>query len=600
MEKEFDASFEGYWLGTTHSAIKKIKNTTDDYKLKVLKRLIPLNPEYLDQEHPKFQKLSNDLVVTIKRDGGYYTFYYDKRSKPESIFTNSPGGRAIYNLPVGKELNNNIDEINTKLIDKLKSQLKRIGKEEVFQDEEEIVSIVLAGELFANIKNKGDRPRVFDLIKHLRNPDSLEDLEKIHYDIFDIISINKVEMTNLPYELRIRLIDNLFPREDDDAPKAKVIKYKKDVKAEQLQEIFKEWVIEDHHEGLVIRNKYNLSFKVKPQFDVDAVIIGFSELLAEKRIGGEEGISSLLVAVMRDDGTYQELAHVGGGFNEEQRVDFYKLLIDDVVESSYRATKRDGRAYHFVKPKYVVQIIYTDIIEETASGRTIYHMALKYENDKWESIQSLPFISIISPRFELLRSEVDLEHYPSLEFANVKKPVNYEVNISQITSLVPIEIPKTLEAKTLPNITMIFELVFEGKWSGVLSAKKILFWATNKHDIDPMYPKYVVYFADYNYTRATPLTQDIYPFNSLEKAINHINWIFKRPDNANKGLLDNKGTRLKGSIIAKPHKFNVNDEYKPQIVKGLDPTIRHLLFEGDVLDDLLDDILDFDLNLDDL
>jgi hypothetical protein len=285
------------------------------------------------------------------------------------------------------------------------------------------------------------------------------------------------------------------------------------------------------------------------------------------------------VAVMRDDGTYQEVAHVGGGFSEKQRIDFYNLLKDDIVESDYKATKRDGRAFHFIIPKYVIQLIYSDIITEGASGTTINKVALRFDDNTWKMIQAVPFVSIISPQFELLRSEVDNNLYSSLEYANIKSATHYDVNINQISSIVPIESPKTVEAqKELPSVTILLKLVFEGKWGGVESAKKILFWETNKHEIDPSYPRYIIYLTDYSYTRSNPLEQEIYPFNSLEKAIRHINFLFKRPDNPSEGLLDNKQEALKRSLLKPPYKLEINQKIEDLLKVHLDNVIKSIIF----------------------
>jgi hypothetical protein len=580
-EKDFESIFEGYWLGTVHSANKNIEHLTDDYKFSVLKRMIPLNPEYLDSKNPNFHRLPNDLIVSVKRDGGYHTLYYDMKGTPESVLCNSPGGRIIYNLPVNKEIQKRIKDINTRYLTELRNILRKYNKLQIFAQKKRIETIVLAGELFANVKKINDRPRVFDYIKLTRNPESINDLNKIHYDVFDIISINEVNLLDISYEYRIDLVDWFFPRvfKGKDEPKAKVVEHKTGVKSEEVLELYKKWVINEYNEGIVIRTKYNMSYKVKPRFDIDAVIIGFTEMLQEEKINDQDAINSLMVAVMRDDGTYQEVAHVGGGFSEKQRIDFYNLLKDDIVESDYKATKRDGRAFHFIIPKYVIQLIYSDIITEGASGTTINKVALRFDDNTWKMIQAVPFVSIISPQFELLRSEVDNNLYSSLEYANIKSATHYDVNINQISSIVPIESPKTVEAqKELPSVTILLKLVFEGKWGGVESAKKILFWETNKHEIDPSYPRYIIYLTDYSYTRSNPLEQEIYPFNSLEKAIRHINFLFKRPDNPSEGLLDNKQEALKRSLLKPPYKLEINQKIEDLLKVHLDNVIKSIIF----------------------
>jgi hypothetical protein len=317
---------------------------------------------------------------------------------------------------------------------------------------------------------------------------------------------------------------------------------------------------------------------VKPRFDIDVVIIGFAETLQEDKIEGEDAISSLLVAVLREDGSYQEMSHVGGGFTQEQRVEFYTLLKNDIVESDYKASTTDGRAYHFVRPKYVIQIIYSDILTEGASGLPIHKMNLKFENNRWTTLRTTPFVALVSPSYELLRSEVDISLYPSLEFANIKMPTCGDVNINQITNIVEVESPDTIEAiPPLPKITMLLRVVFKVKWGGVESAKKILLWATNKHEIDPSYPNYVVYSADYSFTRSEPLQQEIYPFNSLQKALEHLNFLFMRPDNPSEGFLDSKNTGLKRSLVLPPYSIEIHKTIENDLAENLNNQIKSII-----------------------
>ncbi len=576
-EKEFESSFDGYWLGTTHNASKQIERLTDDYKISVLKRMFPLNPEHLDPKNKNFARLPNALIVSKKIDGGFYTLNYAERTSPKSVFCNSPGGRAIHDLPVNKEVEKRISEINAKYISQLKELLQKSNKSAALEGKDKITSIVFGGELYANIKKPQDRPRVFDLIKLTRNPSNKEDLNKVNYAVFDVISINQINMIDISYEYRIELANWFFPRPKKGASpsKATVIEYKLNVKAEEIKGLYEKWVEQEYHEGIVVRTKYNMAYKIKPRFDVDAVIIGFAEMLEENKIEGESAVASLLVALMRDDGTYQELAHVGGGFTDEQRVDFHNLLSVDVVPSNYRATKGDGRAFYFVKPRYVIQVAFTDLIGETASGEIPERMALKFEDSKWEAIDSMPFPSIISPRYELLRSEVDSSEYPSLEFANVKEITPTDVNVSQVTSIITLDVAElALAPKELPKVKILLKLAIEGKWAGVLSAKKLLLWATNKRAVDKSFPNYVVYVVDYNFTRSTVLEQRVYPFNDLEKAVKLANYLLKESDYA---ILNESGDAIKKSIVWPPRSLFIEPEIAVIFKEFLDPTLKILL-----------------------
>ena len=597
-EKEFGEKMSYYWFGATNSAHKKIQRLTDKYKSNFLKKMFTLDPREINpiSKKAKYKSLPEDLIVCVKRDGGYYLYYYDENTEPLSIFCNSPNGRAIYNLPVSREMDKRIQEINTFLLNDIQSVLKNYTGKDFFEKYNKISTIALAGELFANIKKEGDRPRAFDLIKLIRSPEKMEDLEAVNYDLFDIVSINGIDILDTPYEKRLDLLEILFPRSMVDR-KAKTIEHRKQVAPGDVIKLYGRWVETEKQEGIIIHTKFNMMYKVKSVFEIDAVIIGYVEMLEEQTLQGERAISSMLLALMRPDGTFQELCRMGGGLTYEQRVDLYKLLKDDVVESAFKASKGDGRAYLFIKPKYIVQIKYMDVVTEDALGESIRRTALKFENNQWTPIGNVPFVSVISPRYDVMRSVIDKEIYRSLEHVNPKEVKYEDLKVDQITDLIPIDAPESVEVlENLPKSKILFKVVFKGKWGGVLSAYKVILWATNKSAFNRAYPNFIVYNASYSYTRAQPLEQEIHPFNTLEKAIAHLNWIFVRPDNPGDGFIDKTGTKLKGSIVAEPYKIEIDENYKTKIVKSLTPLVRDLLFEQKALESILGEILDFDSN----
>ncbi len=578
-EKEYGQEMGHYWMGPTFSVHKKIQVLTDRYKQNYLKKMFSIDPSELKLKSRRFRDLPDDLVVSVKRDGGYYLYYYDVNSEPLSIFCNSPNARALYNLPASREIEENIARVNESGLFEFKNALKNLTGRNFFEVQENIWSIVLTGELFANIIKENDRPRVFDLITLMRNPVSMKDVDAINYDIFDILSINGMEVLDFPYDKRLKIAELLFPPED--GLKANIIEHEKEVKHGDIIKLFGKWVEKQNHEGLVIRTKFGDLYKVKNVFDLDAVIIGYVEMAREKTLGGERAVSSVLLALMRSDGTFQELCRMGGGFTYEQRVELFHLIKDDIVESTFHAAKGDGRAYHFVRPKHVVQIKYMDLVTEGILGEPIRRMAIKFEDDKWTPIRSVPFVSVISPRYDVMRSAIDNEKYPSLAYVNPKDVTYQDLKIEQVLDLVPIDTPATVqELEDLPQSKILFKVVFQGKWAGVLSAEKIILWATNKHEFNTSYPNYVVYHGSYSHTRSKPLVLNVYPFISLDKAIFHINWIFKRPDNPIKGFFDKTGTKLKKSLVAKPYKLEVEEAFKPLLLKGLENEIESLLFEG--------------------
>ena len=450
-ETAFDNTFGNYWIGKVQSANKDIITIANGYKAKQLKKMKALNPRVLNPRSRRYIRFEDGLIITLKKDGEFNLFYFDMNSEPVSIFVNTPNGRARYNLPVNGDIYQIIRDVNNnrEKFDELRVLLRSMQINIFPGREPTITKLIMAGELHANVVKAVDRPRVSDLLKISRHPESIEDLEKIEYDIFDILSINDVSLQGLSYEYRLKIIQELFPRIEGRI--VKIIKHETNVKGKKAHEIFNQWVEQENQEGIVIHDRFNKVFKVKKVHTIDAVIIGFVEMLKEKRIRGYESISALLTAIMRMDGSYQVLAIVGGGFSEEQRIDYYKLLKDDVIPSRYKETNKEGRAFRFVKPKYVVEMKYLDMITEDYEGNPKLKMALEFRNDEWWIKRVVPFVSLISPSHKMLRTEVNLEEYPSLEFANPKSPIYGDIKIDQVFEVTYLETPHSLaEIQELP------------------------------------------------------------------------------------------------------------------------------------------------------
>ena len=185
-----------------------------------------------------------------------------------------------------------------------------------------------------------------------------------------------------------------------------------------IMELFTDWVIGEGAEGIVVRHDRAGWFKVKSRHNIDVAIIGYSEG-TENRKGM---LHDLLVAVVRNDGTFHELARVGGGFTEEDRKTIADEMKRRVVPSDYVAVNNDYVAYEMIHPGPVIEISCLDLIPESARGGPVNRMVLEFDGKQFNALSRLPLVSVISPQFVRYRDDKE---------ANVE-----DTNIRQISDLV--------------------------------------------------------------------------------------------------------------------------------------------------------------------
>jgi AAA+ superfamily predicted ATPase len=88
--------------------------------------------------------------------------------------------------------------------------------------------------------------------------------------------------------------------------------------------------------------------------------------------------------------------------------------------------------------------------------------------------------------------------------------------MSQVTDLVAIESNATTRPVKLPASSVIRREVLTKTQSGRRCIRKAVVWKTNKAEIEPLYPAYVVFFTDYSPGREHPLKTAIRISSSLE------------------------------------------------------------------------------------
>jgi hypothetical protein len=206
-------------------------------------------------------------------------------------------------------------------------------------------------------------------------------------------------------------------------------------------------------------------------------------------------LHDLLVAVLRDDGTFHEFTRVGGGFTDEDRREFVKTLKKRVAPSDYVAVNNDYVAYEMIKPGPVIEISCLDLIAERARGGPVNRMVLEWDGKRYKALSRLPLVSVISPQYVSVRDD--------------KEAVVDDVNIRQVNDLVKVpEIEKSAHQEQAQPSELLERKVYTKTMKGNKMVRKLLLWKTNKDD-QPDFPAFVVYLTDFSPNRQNPLERDI-------------------------------------------------------------------------------------------
>jgi len=448
-----------YCVGKAHDlADPHWQNKAREYRRKLSGGMRPLAAHDI-QEIPK----AKGLHVVRKYDGEFTYVVFDG----QSIFSVNPGGTVRVGLPCFAEAE--------KALKKAK-----------------VRSCTLAAELYAG-GDIGERNAVQAIVGLLRNPRTESDLQRVSLAVFDISELNGESVDSA---------DAVFKKLKTWFGKGKLAHAAEHVvadKAETIEDKFTEWVIAEGAEGVVVRHDRLGYYKIKLRHNLDAAVIGFSEG-TDNRKGM---VHDLLVAVMRTDGTYHELARVGGGFREEDRKEIFKDLRKRVVPSEYVAVNNDYVAYEMIGPGPVIEMSFLDLIPESSKGDPVKRMVLDFDGKQYAALSRMPLVSVISPQFVRIREDKE---------ANVE-----DVNIRQVTDLVRVpDADEPARAGELKKSKLLDRQVYKKTMRGADMVRKLLLWRTNKEETGD-FPGFVVYGTDFSPNRQTPLERDI-KIASSEKA----------------------------------------------------------------------------------
>ncbi|MDH3492266.1 MAG: hypothetical protein OEM82_01860 [Acidobacteriota bacterium] len=429
-----------------------------EYKRRISALMSPLEATRIEEKIPNL----DGYAVSRKVDGEFCLLFFDGKD----VISVNPGGTVRVGLPAFSELAKHLKDAKIK-------------------------TASFAAELFFKTDK---RERVHDVIRLARNPKRAEDLKKLSIALFDIISIGDEEPRESPL---------VFAKLTEIVKKGnlvRVVDHKITGSRKEIEQIYRDWVESEGSEGLVVRNEQVGWYKIKPVHTIDCVVLGFSDS-PNDRAGL---LHDLLVGLVRDDGSLQTMAKIGGGFADEDRVELLKKLKKMVVPSDYIEVSSAHVAYEMVKPEIVVEMRFLDLINEKGRGGPINRMVLSYDNGEYSAVRRMPFVSIISPQFKRIRDD---------------KSVNKdEVSVKQVVDLVPVEeIKKKVADLDLPKSEIIKREVFVKEVGVKQMIRKLLIWKTNKA-VTGEYPAYIVYYTDFSTGRKEPLSTELMPANTKNEA----------------------------------------------------------------------------------
>lgn len=346
--------------------------------------------------------------------------------------------------------------------------------------------VVLAGELFAASAGKG-RPRVGDVASALAGG-AKAPVEKLGFVAFDLVEGLLPDAPQFaPYAQRLGAISELLGA----GKRAKPIKTDSIESAAELPALFADLVEGGKAEGLVVRSSLGAIYKVKPEFTIDVVIMGYTA-----RTEDPAAVRTLLLGLTREDGRIQIVGHCGNLGGDAERRDLMSRLKPLDCPSSFRCPSRSGDIFTFVKPQVVAEINVTDVQPESSDGQPIRTMVLDHGENGWKALSPMPAASPLHPVLVRIRED--------------KTPGPVDTRFAQILERCIVDqAAGGAQEVFLPASEIRRREVWTKTTKGKVAVRKLVAWKTNKEQLDPSYPAFVIHWTDYSAGRGTPLDREV-------------------------------------------------------------------------------------------
>ncbi|MEQ1923264.1 MAG: hypothetical protein ABL952_12220, partial [Pyrinomonadaceae bacterium] len=354
-EKNLNKKKGDYGFGEViYLADPSLHAKTSDYKRELSTKMHAVSAQDIARIHA-----ARGYLATRKYDGEFCLIFFNGKK----LISVNPGGTVRIGLPAFEET----------------EKLLKAAK---------VDSCILAGEIYLQAENfKG--LRIHRVVGTLRNPDSVDDMKRLGLAVFDLVELDGKKPETL--KKKFSLLDKWFSKGKLVIPVEHVLTKKTD----EILTLFADWVIDKGSEGIVLQHDTANWYKVKSKHSLDVAVIGYSEGSDERK----GMLHDLLVAVKRNDGTFQELTRVGGGFTDEDRKTIAAEMKKRVVPSDYVAVNNDYVAYEMIKPGPVIEISCLDLITESSRGGPINRMVLKWDGRRYNAMSRMPLVSVISPQY---------------------------------------------------------------------------------------------------------------------------------------------------------------------------------------------------------
>jgi hypothetical protein len=344
---------------------------------------------------------------------------------------------------------------------------------------------IVAGELYARVPDR--RERVGDLAAALAR-DGAEAPDGIAFAVFDGIQLAGQPLP-IAYDEKLQALSTCLTSDSH----LHVIEVLALHTGLEVAQHFESTVLTTGSEGLVVRHTNGVIYKVKPEISLDAVVIGYTV-----KADQPQACRSLLLGLRTADGLFAVVGACGNLGDDAQRAAWFDRLQPLSVTSQIRRASDSGGLYQFVQPQFVAEFIVTDLQGELSDGSRPMAQMATFDESGWSRAGSIPSASLIHPAFKRLREDKECDEV--------------SVRFAQLQDYLPVEsVRTTATALALPVSNLIRREVWTKTTKGQLAVRKLLVWKTNKSEVSPVFPAYVVHWTDYSAGRAEPLDRDVRP-----------------------------------------------------------------------------------------